>query len=467
MKFYIYLIGALFIVPAYALAANPSVQYFTPSSTTINSNQPVSFTWRIADGGGYSFNIPCVQGIKIFKADGTTFPCNTPITSVLTAVDGIDISVRNLTGSSKTITARLTPKDANSNNYPYGSQDIAITVAPITKPIESITGNTQSISSQLYTLSWSASQLAGVNLSISCSSIIRTTSPSYANGYLPCNTPIFANDLSPSTSLSLVFENNGTATSSITLMLLPAMDTGVYNGAGSETLTVDIVPNIIPDPNTVSFYTNTTLLKEGIPTSLFWKTEQSDGANLWFSCNAHITPIITIGTATSTPPCNALALSAALEASSTISVIFLNKSYTTEPITITVIPKSKKGGFDATRSKQIILSILPKGAVPLAIEPVQTPTVVVSTPQATTSTVKRFTKYLYRGISGKEVTLLQTYLKKDPSLYPEGIVSGYFGPATERAVKRFQEKYNIATISTPGYGGVGPKTRTLLNSLTQ
>jgi peptidoglycan hydrolase-like protein with peptidoglycan-binding domain len=59
------------------------------------------------------------------------------------------------------------------------------------------------------------------------------------------------------------------------------------------------------------------------------------------------------------------------------------------------------------------------------------------------------------------VKRLQTILAKDKALYPEGLVTGWFGPATLRAVQAFQKKSGIASSGTPettGYGAVGPKT---------
>ena len=51
-----------------------------------------------------------------------------------------------------------------------------------------------------------------------------------------------------------------------------------------------------------------------------------------------------------------------------------------------------------------------------------------------------FTKTLVRGTKGDEVKQLQEFLKTMPEVYPEGLITGYFGPLTEAAVKRFQEK---------------------------
>ncbi len=80
----------------------------------------------------------------------------------------------------------------------------------------------------------------------------------------------------------------------------------------------------------------------------------------------------------------------------------------------------------------------------------------------------RFTARLGIGSRGDETKLLQIILTQDPTFYPEGLITGYFGPLTEEAVKRFQKKNNIINLGnsvSTGYGLVGPKTRTKLNEL--
>jgi len=64
------------------------------------------------------------------------------------------------------------------------------------------------------------------------------------------------------------------------------------------------------------------------------------------------------------------------------------------------------------------------------------------------------------GMKDSQVSILQTQLKSDPTVYPEGLVTGYFGPLTLKAVKAFQAKYNIITT-----GYVGPLTRGKLTEL--
>jgi len=76
---------------------------------------------------------------------------------------------------------------------------------------------------------------------------------------------------------------------------------------------------------------------------------------------------------------------------------------------------------------------------------------------------------LYFGMTANsQVTCLQQFLKNQGAdIYPEGLVTGYFGNLTRLAVKRFQEKY-ASEILTPlglssGTGYVGLRTRAKIN----
>jgi peptidoglycan hydrolase-like protein with peptidoglycan-binding domain len=74
------------------------------------------------------------------------------------------------------------------------------------------------------------------------------------------------------------------------------------------------------------------------------------------------------------------------------------------------------------------------------------------------------------GHTGEQVSCLQQFLKNQgTSIYPEGMVTGYFGNLTSLAVVRFQEKY-ASEILAPfdllsGTGYVGEKTRNKINEL--
>lgn len=71
------------------------------------------------------------------------------------------------------------------------------------------------------------------------------------------------------------------------------------------------------------------------------------------------------------------------------------------------------------------------------------------------------------GDNNASVTILQTYLALDTSIYPEGLVTGFYGVLTTSAVQRFQCAYSIictGSVVTTGYGRVGPTTLASLNS---
>ena len=70
------------------------------------------------------------------------------------------------------------------------------------------------------------------------------------------------------------------------------------------------------------------------------------------------------------------------------------------------------------------------------------------------------TKNLREGMTDEEIKVLQELLAQDPVIYPEGLVTGYWGPLTTKAIKRFQEKHGIEAV-----GEVGPKTKAKLNEL--
>lgn len=75
------------------------------------------------------------------------------------------------------------------------------------------------------------------------------------------------------------------------------------------------------------------------------------------------------------------------------------------------------------------------------------------------------TKTLRLTSRSQEVTILQTFLSKDKDIYPSGLVTGYFGQATQKAVQKFQVKYAIVKPGEAGYGTMGPKTRAKINEL--
>lgn len=84
------------------------------------------------------------------------------------------------------------------------------------------------------------------------------------------------------------------------------------------------------------------------------------------------------------------------------------------------------------------------------------------------SVCPQLSRALRMGMSGEDVSALQTFLASDRGVYPEGTVSGYFGTLTQSAVQRFQAKHGIVNSGSPdstGFGVVGPATRATIAAL--
>ncbi len=64
------------------------------------------------------------------------------------------------------------------------------------------------------------------------------------------------------------------------------------------------------------------------------------------------------------------------------------------------------------------------------------------------------------GSTGANVSTLQSLLSADRHVYPEALVTGFYGPLTQSAVTQFQIGYNISPV-----GAVGPVTLQRLNAL--
>lgn len=66
------------------------------------------------------------------------------------------------------------------------------------------------------------------------------------------------------------------------------------------------------------------------------------------------------------------------------------------------------------------------------------------------------------GATSEEIKNLQKILATDPSIYPEGMVTGYFGPLTSKAVSRLQTKYQLENR-----GLLTSETRDFINSILE
>ena len=98
------------------------------------------------------------------------------------------------------------------------------------------------------------------------------------------------------------------------------------------------------------------------------------------------------------------------------------------------------------------------------------PTTLNSYPDAAPTTIAKPATGKFKpmafGTRSEMARSLQQFLKDlGGDIYPNGLVTGYFGPATRAAVQRFQVKYGISGPGKAGYGNFGPATSAQANAL--
>ena len=104
-----------------------------------------------------------------------------------------------------------------------------------------------------------------------------------------------------------------------------------------------------------------------------------------------------------------------------------------------MITKTNRAVYGAVASAVLLLAI-----------------VLVSSPVVTFASV--LNRSLGLESTGSDVSALQTFLAQDSTLYPRGLVTGYYGFLTKAAVSNFQTRNGIDAV-----GVVGPITLPVLN----
>jgi len=143
-------------------------------------------------------------------------------------------------------------------------------------------------------------------------------------------------------------------------------------------------------------------------------------------------------------------------------------------VTVTVIPSSNTcsvsgGGGGIFRGRAGNIPTPVQTTIP-GTQVAQIPVTTSTTPTVSASGISViFTKSFNVRATHSDVKRLQQLLNSDPATKvavsgagSPGKETNYFGPATTKAVQKFQCKYNIVcsgTLKTTGYGNLGPKTR--------
>lgn len=464
----------------YAYGVAPSVTAFSATPQSVNYGYMTNLSWTVANGAGHDLYFVCPSiGVKIKRDDGTAFPCNTKQSISTNSSDSASFYITNTTGNTITIPVRIIPRDSSSTSYDAAASTVTLVVGPVPHPITdfSYAAATPIAGTTPITLSWSGIEVTGVNLQFDCNDgiTIYSTSPSVVDA-LKCGQPVYVSDLAASGTANVYFKNANAASIDESIKILPAISAGVYDATHALSVTVTVPSKPAPLPSSITgFSSSQTSASPGQNVNFTWSASNASGVNLQMPCNSSLTWSSVQGTTTSPLLCNVPGFSTALGTSASTTVVFSNSSTYPQSIPISIYPQNVDGTYDATKARVVTLTIYELGHVAVNPIPITTPPqATTSAPGAVPSTTSggikalhpvTFTVSLRLGSRGAQVTALQNFLKQDPSLYPEGKVTGYLGPATVAAIKRFQQRYGVAKPGDDGFGSFGPKTRAKFNSI--
>lgn len=466
------------------LLSCPSVHADTPSVTglamapqNLGNDLSGALTWSGSNSSGYDVLFTCGTGVTI-SMNGSAATCGTR-TALSAGLSNASIAVTNVSGATQHITATVYPKDSGGTDYDAGAQSTNFYVTTSPQPLITFTTSTTTpvTPGGTITFTWTGVDTPGVNLQFTCPANITLfgTSPSTTSA-LPCNQVAFSPALSQSGSATIQAFNNGITQTTINVAAVPEITTDMYDMTHALSTTFVVGPKVAtPAPLATSFSASPQTAVSDQPITLNWTTANTGGANVQMQCGDHLKVSLIDGATTTPLYCpGLLSPSQALAASGSTTISVSNTGTFAENLVLNLMPQGADGSYLAPSGIVSQITIMPKGYIAPTNAGVPTtlttaPATAATSTQTASSTpahnTYHFTKYLTRGSKGAAVTALQTYLAQDSSLYPEGLVTGFYGAATAAAVGRFQLKYGITTASDQAFGSVGPKTRAKLNSL--
>ncbi len=109
-----------------------------------------------------------------------------------------------------------------------------------------------------------------------------------------------------------------------------------------------------------------------------------------------------------------------------------------------IMKQKNKLGFAKFLSAIVLVIIFPAFAIGQTTGTGQiqlTPTVLAQTMPIEVCPYENVT--LNPGMRGDEVKALQSMLAQDPTIYPQGMITGYYGPLTQEAVRRLQQRHGL------------------------
>ncbi|MBI4134751.1 MAG: peptidoglycan-binding protein [Candidatus Sungbacteria bacterium] len=441
--------------------SNP-IEEFSASPISIISGSNVTLSWKAVDLEKMNMTMSCSENItaKVVGDDRPKIPCDYLIfvydvagsgsaTFTLTSVSLEPVNVR----------FRLMPKILNTGGFDgTHAKTVEVTVRPASinrSPVVTdyrIDPQTAK-SGEKILVAWRVESGVGANFKLKCTNSITATTSKTGAAVFGCGSTLFTDILEAAGKFDMTLQNPARNAEDAELELIPAITSTEFDGTRSRTLRIVVTGG------------GDSMLPAASPTT------------------SPVTPAVT-PVPPASPNASPVALSPKLGRILSKSIAYGTRN--SEEVKLLQELLKKDGIFDgeatgnflsvtreAVRRFQAKHGISAIGLVgPQTIaklnevvsgnaSPANTPPPVTPSPSAS-ETAAAVTASLRVGSRGSQVTLLQKILASDPDVYPNGLVSGYFGPATEAAIKKFQAKYDLDTV-----GFVGPGTRKKLNEIAK
>lgn len=461
--FFSFVIGFLLLTQT---AAAQTVSSFSANPVSVQSGITSNLSWTLQDSTGYSMLLSCPVGVVAFTSGGSSYPCGSRQSVTSAGSDSLGLSFVNVTGTAQYVLARLYPKNGSGADVDAASSAVSISVSPVVNPITELSVSSFSPKSgSALTFTWESHYISGVNVRFDCGSDLIITS-SQSTTAIPCNGAVaFSSDLAASGSQTVTVVNKSLFVQPLTIRLFPVITSGTYDATNAKVAEVSVL-GMTPaaDASAISFTTSSMTLASNATTSLSWVTAQARGANIQLTCTEDVVFFDEQGTAL---PCGQPAFSSSITAASSTIVRMQNKGTTRRPVRISLLLQREDGTYVTAAGRDLTVLLLMSGETNVTTSPTATATVATPSVAEVAKAHAPITRTLYKGVRHAQVSILQAFLALDSSIYPENSVSGYFGPATEAALKRFQKKYGIAKEGSSGFGLVGPATRAKINALTR
>ncbi|MDO8552036.1 MAG: peptidoglycan-binding domain-containing protein [bacterium] len=462
-----------------ALADAPIVNSFTANPQSLPNNWSTSISWNISNSAGQEIYFNCPQGVTIKNVSGSSFPCKTRQSVSGNPLDAAGFTIINVSGVSQNVPVTLYPKDASGVRYNGVTANLTLSVQTSAQPIIDFSLSSTSIASGApLTLTWKGVDAGGVNVQFGCAESIRVRTSASGTDSLPCGKPAFSQDKAISGSLIVYPINSSRTPVSMRVTVLPDIGGNIYDATHSLSADFTVLGAQMPaSPSASEFKSSVARLVSNDSVDFSWATQNSAGANIKFSCQEGISVFAVSSTTKIKLPCGTQAFAAPLAPSGTTTVSIANANGYSFSLEAMLMPQDSNGTYFVTSSRTLNITVYPAGTVLSSPTKSQSPSASVASSSSATTTQGQlppakanslkyiFSRPLMRGSRNADVTALQKFLALYPAIYPAGAVTGFYGPATEKAVGLFQEKYGVAKKGKTGYGTVGPNTRAKLNAV--